>query len=330
MTTYETEAALVLDALQKACRLTQSVRAALVTEDTFSKKDKSPVTVADYGAQAVISHMLAQAFPGDPLIAEEDAHDLKQPDQHELLAKVCEHVSLIDPSLNQDTIVAAIDRGDDAGGRGRFWTMDPIDGTKGFIRGDQYAVALALIVDGEVVLGALGCPNLPQGRVGDTDDVGVIYVARKGQGCEAFSLNGDALGPIHVSDETEPSQTALCESVESGHTAHGRSGRIASTLGIQIDPVRLDSQCKYAVVARGEAGTYMRLSGSRGYVEKIWDHAAGLCVVVEAGGRVSDTNGVALDFTRGSTLTENVGVVASNGCVHDAVIDAIAQVAQAD
>ncbi|MFT5239681.1 MAG: HAL2 family 3'(2'),5'-bisphosphate nucleotidase [Candidatus Promineifilaceae bacterium] len=330
MTTYETEAALALEALQKACRLTQSVRSALVTEDTFSKKDKSPVTVADYGAQAVISHMLAQTFPRDPLIAEEDAHDLKQPDQQELLAKVCEHVSLIDPSLNQDAIVAAIDRGNDEGGRGRFWTMDPIDGTKGFIRGDQYAVALALIIDGEVVLGALGCPNLPQGRVGDTDGIGVIYVARKGQGCEAFSLNGDALGPIRVSDATETSQIALCESVEAGHTAHGRSGRIASTLGIQVDPVRLDSQCKYAVVARGEAGTYMRLSGSSGYVEKIWDHAAGLCVVVEAGGRVSDTNGVALDFTRGATLTENVGVVASNGHVHDAVIDAIAQVAQTD
>ena len=42
-----------------------------------------------------------------------------------------------------------------------FWTLDPIDGTKGFLRGDQYAVALALIKEGKPVLGVLGCPNLP-------------------------------------------------------------------------------------------------------------------------------------------------------------------------
>ena len=44
--------------------------------------------------------------------------------------------------------------------RERFWTLDPIDGTKGFLRGEQYAVALALIVGGEVVVAALACPNL--------------------------------------------------------------------------------------------------------------------------------------------------------------------------
>jgi 3'(2'), 5'-bisphosphate nucleotidase len=43
----------------------------------------------------------------------------------------------------------------------RYWTLDPIDGTKGFLRGDQYAIALALVEHGEVVLGVLGCPNLP-------------------------------------------------------------------------------------------------------------------------------------------------------------------------
>ena len=52
-----------------------------------------------------------------------------------------------------------IDRGGRESGH-RFWTLDPIDGTKGFLRGDQYVVALALVVKGEVQIGALACPNL--------------------------------------------------------------------------------------------------------------------------------------------------------------------------
>lgn len=324
---YETESAFALSAVQKACRLTQSVQHSLVTEDTLKKKDKSPVTVADYGVQAVISDLLQKAFPADPLTAEEDAHDLAQAANADLLNKVCENVARIDASLSQEDVLAAIARGDHAEAHGRFWTMDPIDGTKGFIRGDQYAVALALIEDGEVVLGALGCPNLPQSRVGDSGPVGVIYIASKGQGCQAYSLEGAALGSVHVSDVQDPSHAALCESVESGHTAHGRSARIAEALGVSVAPVRLDSQCKYAVVARGEACAYMRLSGADGYVEKIWDHAAGLCVVVEAGGKVTDLNGLALDFSRGGgTLSANMGVIATNLHVHDAVLDALSKV----
>ena len=327
---YEIETSFALSAIQKACRLTRSVQAALITEDTLKKKDKSPVTVADYGVQAVISDLLHKHFPDDPLIAEEDAYDLERPENGELLIKVCEQVACIDDTLTQHDVLSAISRGDHSGGRGRFWTMDPIDGTKGFIRGDQYAVALALIEGGDVVLGALGCPNLPPTRVGDAGAVGVIYIASKGQGCNAYSLDGLALGPMHVSNVEDASQATLCESVESGHTSHGRSARIAETLGVAPDPVRLDSQCKYAVVARGEATVYMRLSGSSGYVEKIWDHAAGLCVVVEAGGQVSDLNGAPLDFTRGQTLSANIGVMASNRHIHEAVLDAIKSVDRGD
>src|SRR6185437_11214597 len=68
-----------------------------------------------------------------------------------------------------------------------MWTLDPIDGTKGFIRGEQYAVCLALIIDAEVQLGVIGCPNL----LSDVDNPGggrgAIFVAVKGQGVEEVS-----------------------------------------------------------------------------------------------------------------------------------------------
>ena len=58
-------------------------------------------------------------------------------------------------------------------------------------------------------------------------------------------------------------------------------------------------------------------------VETIWDHAAGSLIVEEAGGRVTDLQGVALDFTTGRKLTKNRGIIATNGPFHDQVLDAV-------
>ncbi len=79
-----------------------------------------------------------------------------------------------------------------------------------------------------------------------------------------------------------------------------------------------------ANVARGEAELYLRMPRSADHVEKSWDHAAGALVVTEAGGRVTDLAGRALDFTRGRELTANRGIVATNGLVHADVLAAVA------
>jgi 3'-phosphoadenosine 5'-phosphosulfate (PAPS) 3'-phosphatase len=55
------------------------------------------------------------------------------------------------------------------GAEGRHWVLDPIDGTRGFVGMRQYAVCLGMLQEGEVVLGVLGCPNLPQAVVRDDD-----------------------------------------------------------------------------------------------------------------------------------------------------------------
>src|SRR5439155_19463982 len=93
--------------------------------------------------------------------------------------------------------------------------------------------------------------------------------------------------------------------------------------GIVTPPLRLDSQAKYATVARGDASIYLRLPTRQDYREKIWDHAAGLIIVEEAGGRVSDVRGAALDFSRGRRLEANAGVIATNGHIHDRVVAAV-------
>ncbi len=316
----EREAA--VEAVIKACRLCQSVRGELVVA-SLDKSDKSPVTVADFGAQAVVSHALQQAFPDDPLVGEEGAADLRTDAGRAIRQAVVGYVQALEPELDESAVLAAIDRGTYVGGPARrFWTLDPIDGTKGFLRNDQYAVALALIENGRPVLGVLGCPSLPATGGG----VGCLFIAVEGEQTTERPLGGAQERPVRVSSVAEAAQASFCESVESGHSAHGDSARIAALLGVTAAPVRMDSQAKYAAVARGDASIYLRLPTRADYQERIWDHAAGWMVIRAAGGEVTDVAGKPLDFSLGRTLAANKGVVASNGLLHAAVLAAVRQV----
>jgi 3'(2'), 5'-bisphosphate nucleotidase len=225
------------------------------------------------------------------------------------------------PSLQLEDLGGALDRGGyRGGGTGRYWVLDPIDGTKGFLRGDQYAIALALVVDGLVTVGVLGCPNLPDPPPGT--DAGRLFSAIRGGGAESIDLGGEQRSAIHVDVVSDPAEAVVCESVEAAHAAHSVQGRVARRLGVTAPPYRIDSQCKYAVVARGEAEIYLRLPRDPSYREKVWDHAAGALIIEEAGGRVSDLDGSPLDFSEGRLLGTHRGIVATNGAIHEQVLEA--------
>ena len=321
---YEVELQAAIDAVQKASRLCRSVQRRLVEGVTLEKGDKSPVTVADFGAQAIVSHLLALEFPHDPLVGEEDAAALRE--NADMRSKVVEGVHSVLPDLNETEVLNAIDRGMyEGGGSGRHWTLDPIDGTKGFLRSDQYAVALGLIEDGEVVLGVLGCPNLPH-HDGDDAPRGSLFWGVRGEGARWRGLDGGETHLLSVTDVEDPSLARFCESVEKAHSSQSDSAKVAARLGITRPPYRIDSQCKYAAVARGDASIYLRLPAKADYVEKIWDHAAGVRIVEEAGGRVSDVRGQALDFGLGRRLSSNTGVIVTNGRLHDRVVGAVREV----
>ena len=234
---------------------------------------------------------------------------------------VLKHVRMITPRLNDKDIFAAIDRGNAEGGsKGRFWTLDPIDGTKGFLRGDQYAVALALIEDGQVRLGVLGCPSLP--LVSLQGQGGSLFVAVRGQGSAIRGIDRAEERKIRVADIANPSEALFCESFESAHSSHDDMGEIVKLLGVRRPPLRMDSQAKYGILARGDGTVYLRLPTKKAYVEKIWDHAAGCILVEEAGGKVTDLTGKPLDFSQGKTLVKNKGVIATNGKLHEVVLSA--------
>ncbi len=284
----------------------------------LEKHDRSPVTIADLGSQALICRSLATALPDDPVVGEEDALTLRQPEQAEFLDRIARQLSARGVDADPETICDWIDKGA-ADPCDRFWTLDPIDGTKGFLRGDQYAVALALIVDGQVEVAVLGCPGL-----GSPEDGGLVFSAIRGSGARVAPASDPADSrPVVASDCNDVTQARLCESVESAHSSHDRSKRIAQALGLETDSVKLDSQAKYATVADSGAEIYLKLPVDSDYVEKIWDHAAGSLVVTESGGTVSDTLGQPLDFSCGRTLSKNTGVVVSNGPLHEQVLKAV-------
>lgn len=322
---YESERRVAVGAVLKAVGLCQAVRDALGPEETMAKRDKSPVTVADFGSQALICLDLLNAFPDDPIAAEEDATGLRTPSGAALEAKITHHVNAMIPGLTVDEILASIDRGTWRGGpTGRYWVLDPIDGTKGFLRGDQYAVALALVEEGEVVLGVLGCPNLPLEATRPDGTKGSLFVAVKGQGATLRRFGDPSERRVTVAESADPAGASYCESVEAEHSSHERTARIAAMLGVAKPPLRIDSQCKYGVVARGDVSIYLRLPQA-GYQEKIWDHAAGSIIVKEAGGAVSDVQGRPLDFSRGRTLHQSAGIVVTNGKLHPRVLAAVRQ-----
>jgi 3'(2'), 5'-bisphosphate nucleotidase len=318
------ELAIAIEAVRRAAALCRQVQTQ-IRPDVLEKKDRSPVTVADFGSQALVCKLLAEAFPDDPVIAEEDSASLREEANRPLLGRVTEHVQNLEAAASEPMICQWIDHGGRQQYAERFWTLDPIDGTKGFLRNEQYAVALALVIEGRVELAALACPNLVVRLADGGEQTGAIFHAVRGRGTYLRPLDQPELEAerIAVSPVSETSEARFTESVESGHSSHSEAAQVAERLGITKPPVRMDSQAKYATVAQGAAEIYLRLPTRKDYVEKIWDHAAGALVVGEAGGRVTDIHGKELDFTHGARLETNQGVIVTNGPLHAPVLEAV-------
>lgn len=314
-----------LHAVRQASVMVRRVRAATDPE-ALRKGDRSPVTVADFASQALVGRLIEESFPADPLVAEEDSTALRAPQRAATLQTVCAALRDPYPEAGPEIVCEWIDRGGARPGP-RFWVLDPIDGTKGFLRGDQYAVALALVVAGRVELGVLGCPHMDVDLNPDRPGAGALVFARRDHGAWVTPLEGDvqAARALSVSDVRDPARARLVRSFEAAHTDAERMDRLAEALGAEAPPVRMDSQAKYAVLAAGQGELYLRLLSAQrlDYREKIWDQAAGSVILTESGGRVTDLDGRPLDFTRGRTLLGNRGVLASNGHLHARALEAV-------
>ncbi len=323
---YDQEKEVIVKAVNQAATLCKMVRADMVGADALEKGDKSPVTIADFGSQALVCHQIRAAFPNDPIVAEEDSAALRQSDaaHTDKLTQVVNYIRLFEAEADADTVCDWIDAGNGTVSE-RYWTLDPIDGTKGFLRNDQYAIAVALIERGQVKVAALACPALPLNLDNPDSNIGTLFIAARGQGTAMAALGSSDFVSIQVGQAEDTAGLRFVESVEAGHGNHSLQQAIAQAAGIANPSLRMDSQAKYGAVARGDAALYLRLPSPKypDYREKIWDHAAGTLILEEAGGQVTDMYGQPLDFASDYKMNNNRGVVVSNGPMHNAVIEAL-------
>ncbi len=340
---YRAEVQFAMQAVREAAAVCRLVQQELVVQ-AVAKEDQSPVTVADFAAQAIVARGLTRSFPSDPLVAEEDSGALRK--DPALRDRVAAFAASQEREGPLRSVLEWIEHGNGQPD-GRFWTLDPIDGTKGFLRGGQYAVALALLVEGRVAVGALACPGLGSDLEPAAEGEGALLIAVRGQGAYVGRLfstatstpgtrgvaplsTAEAFTRLRVSSINSPPAARLLRSFESAHTSDDGGERFGRKLGLTAPAVRLDSQAKYAMLAGGKAEILLRLLSPRqpDYQEKIWDQAAGSIILEEAGGTITDLEGRPLDFTAGRTLARNRGVLATNGHLHDASLEALRTVSE--
>jgi HAL2 family 3'(2'),5'-bisphosphate nucleotidase len=311
---FSTEKQVALEAVKQAVKIAISLQKNLKEDDVLQKSDNSPVTVADFSCQAVINLHLSKHFPNDAIKSEEESSYLRA--NPAFCARVEAQVAKYFPHLSQNELFDAIDHGKkNTESAKRFWTLDPIDGTKGFVRKEQYAIGLALIEMGEVVVSMMAAPRVPF-----MDQEGGIFFAVKNEGafCNPFESDEE----IRLKIDPEAKILIYCEPhISSTSHSHQLSEQIVFQINDKALCLRVDSQIKYVLIALNLASIYLRVPTDPKRKEKVWDHAPGLLLIQEAGGKVSDLKGQVLDFTKGIALSANHGVIASsNELLHDRLI----------
>ena len=260
------------------------------------KPDSSPVTVIDLLHQSQLQQMLASNFEQDGLICEEPRSL-----QEEVMDEATE-VSREIYGLELDSQVPEIpDEGEVT------WVLDPIDGTKGFLGGRCFAIAVGFFVDREPIFGAVAVPG------GDPSKERAI------DGTLSFALRGRGAWTARVGAGAPDWERLRCpqwrgpELRVAVSLAHGGAlvDRLEDLEGLSVE--KLDSQAKYIAVAAGEIDGYLRSARDDGRTDVVWDHMPAALVAQESGCRVTHFDGGEVDFEPAEALLFRGGLICCRG-----------------
>lgn len=309
----------IIDAVRLAAILCREVQRSHI--ESSQKSGQEPVTIADYGAQAIINQAIRAVYPHDGIMAEENGTQFMQLVSDEQRQQIAQLVSVVmGRAVTETNIAEWLDYADDARTE-RVWVIDPIDGTKGFLALRHYVVAVGVLEGGHASAAVMAAPAYPN------TERGLIFTAQEGKAYR-MPLMGGTPEQVRATTHTDPALVRVLESVEKSHASHDRMEKVRAYAGLLESPFeRVDSQEKYARIAAGDGELYLRLPrlhSTRGH--STWDHAAGAALIYAGGGKVTDIDGSALDFTTGRELTHNHGMIVSNGAIHARVLEAVQRV----
>jgi 3'(2'), 5'-bisphosphate nucleotidase len=329
--------------VQRAAILTKKVLSS-VNRGEFAKTDATPVTIADFAAQALLISAIRGAFPSDRFVGEENADALR--DNASLRQRVWDLVAstrlddsevlLASPASMEDMLEAIDLGGRGAGGpEGRIWMLDPIDGTATFLRGEQYAISLALIEDGKEKVGVLGCPNLSlkTGRVQETvvDErgYGLMLSAVRGQGATIRPIGTRSLRPAARIERLgegpiELKNLQFVDSSQSNIWWHEKVREVAARVGAAYPGTDLwSSHMRYVALIVGGGDVQLRIPRRPTTPVYVWDHAGIQLIFTEVGGKITDLNDKDIDFGTGRELTNNWGIIAAKHGVHSRILNVV-------
>ncbi|KAG9231447.1 hypothetical protein BJ875DRAFT_117606 [Amylocarpus encephaloides] len=317
---------------------------------SITKTDQSPVTIADFAAQSLLISAIHSAFPTDLLVGEENSDDLRaNPSLRDLVWETVQNTHLDDESealiarpQSVEDMMDLIDLGGKGQGdkKGRVWMMDPIDGTKTFLRNQQFAVSLALVEDGKEAVGVVGGPNLrlDEGRaredVVDEEGFGIMLCAVKGQGTYLRTIGREGLLSATRLEPwpkiADAEDLKWIESSINKAQSHEKARRLAAEVGGDYPGTDLYcSQIRYLACALTGA-VQVRIPADKNKASYAWDHAGGQLLYTEAGGVVTDLNGEETDFGVGRTLGNNWGYVIARREVLSRILEVVKAIVEAD
>jgi 3'(2'), 5'-bisphosphate nucleotidase len=185
----------------------------------------------------------------------------------------------------------------------RVWIVDPLDGTVDFVAGtEDFVVQIALAIHGTPVLGVIYQPV-----------TGLLYYASQGRG--AYRMVDGTEERLRVSTTRDPQRMCLAAS-RSHYSAYVEAARKA--LGIESVTQRGSVGLKAGLLAQGACDLYLATT-----IAKEWDICAPHAVLSEAGGVITNLCGETLTYNKPDVMACK-GLVASNGWVHDQIIETLA------
>ena len=269
----------------------------------YKKKDKSPVSMADFATQIYIISKLKESFPKDQIMAEENESDLIIGEAEKNITDCFRDLNITGITDLKSTLKY---RGNPSN---RHWNVDPIDGTRGFQKNLPYAIGICLIEKSDIKISVIAVPDYDERGLG-------IFTAEVYQGAKA-SYGGADFKPIHVSSQNDLKNARMCHSL---HYDMPWVIKFAEKVGIK-ERIQLDSMRKFCMIADGSCDLYIK--PITGFDAHTWDFAPGDLLVREAGGMVSDLDEERLTFLDEKCILRAPGIIATNGLLHDKVADII-------